>query len=61
MLSLIYDQARFSGTRFMTVVEYNEISSTDRHRAPKGQCYVRHEGKWRKVGFRKPVKVALAA
>lgn len=53
-MSTMHDHARFNGTVFMTVAEFNKLAAKDRHNAG-GTCYAIHNGKWMKVGFRKPV------
>jgi len=53
-------EARFNGTVFMTVNEFNGKPATDR-RNIDGKCFARHDGKWMQVNFRKakPASVAV--
>jgi len=54
---MIVEQARFNGTVFMTVAHYNAKPAAERHN--NGKCYVKHNGKWCKVGFVKPKEQPL--
>ena len=53
----IVSQAKFNGTRFMTVAQFNLLPSTDRANI-NGKCYVKNGHKWMKAGF--PVKKKVA-